>query len=71
MHDLESLRVSLSNLYDKFGQTDNYKVWLMGNLATILVGLVVHQGLPFPYNTLGIGIAILGLWGLVKQVVRA
>jgi len=63
-----NLRLSISNLFDEFGSTNNLIVGTVINLATVAVGLTIWLATTPPLSYVGLFVAVLGAWPLAQYI---
>jgi len=69
MLSLSDLRLSLENLYDDFGSTDNPLLGLVINLGLASIGVVAYLELGGVAAIAGLLWAIINVLGVVKWVI--
>jgi len=63
---LEDLRADIADGVADHGRTDNLKVGIAVNGATLALGIVIYGLFSGIFAGLGVLIALLGVWGLVS-----
>lgn len=65
----DDLRLSLENLIEEFGSTDNPLLGLVINLGLAAIGAVVYFQFSGIIAIVGLLWAIINVWGVVKWVI--
>lgn len=67
---LSELKLSIRNLWDEFGATDNFIVGATVSIALVIPGILAYLYLGTPYNYVGAVWALLNLLPLVQGVMN-